>query len=104
MLERLIGLYNSTGDPLRAEEAIRRIMRVYPGEPLLYLNLGRALLAQQSADQAVQELLVAVSLFPDEAPLWEFLGELQERQQHYRRRRRRTTNSAGSGRRSVNMP
>jgi tetratricopeptide (TPR) repeat protein len=84
VLERLAGLYNSTGDPLRAEEAIRRIMRVYPGEPLLYLHLGRALLAQQAADQAVQELLVAVSLFPDEAPLWEFLGELQERQQHYR--------------------
>lgn len=84
VLERLIRLYNSAGDPLRAEEAIRRIMRIYPGEPLLYLSLGQALLAQQSADQAIQEMLVAVSLFPDEAPLWEFLGALQERQQHFR--------------------
>lgn len=82
-LDRLVGLYSSAGDPLRAEEAIRRIMRIYPGEPLLYLSLGRALLAQQSLDQAVQELLVAVRLFPEEVALWEFLGELQERQQHY---------------------
>jgi tetratricopeptide (TPR) repeat protein/O-antigen ligase len=83
VLDRLTRLYLRDGDPVRAEEAIRRIMRVYPGEPTLYLSLSQTLLAQGLVDQAIQELHVAVGLFPEEVPLWELLARLQKQQQNH---------------------
>ncbi len=51
-LNRLYQLYNRSGDRVRAEETLRRVIRLRPEEPGLYLELGRVLVAQDLVEQA----------------------------------------------------
>lgn len=78
-LNRLYRLYTRCGDRVRAEETLRRVIRLRPEEPNLYLELGRVLVAQDLAEQAIPELEMAVRQFPDNAALLEYLALLYER-------------------------
>ena len=82
-LNRLYQLYNRSGDRVRAEETLRRVIRLRPEEPGLYLELGRVLVAQDLVEQAVPELEMAVRQFPDNAALLEYLALLYERKGRY---------------------
>jgi len=59
----LAGQYLLAGSPLRAEDALRRALKL-EARPELYLNLGRALLAQGDREAAREAFTDAVRLAP----------------------------------------
>jgi tetratricopeptide (TPR) repeat protein len=76
---RLHRLYHRSGDPVRAEEALRRSLRLRPDDPALYLELARLLVAQDLVEQAIPELELARRQFPENSAVLELLAMLYER-------------------------
>ena len=69
----------SLGQPKKAEEALRRSLRLWPGRPDPAAKLAEALAAQGRFDEAQRVLTSAIAVCPQDARLFNNLGMLLAR-------------------------
>lgn len=82
-LQRLIGQATSDYNSRRfsvAEEKFRQLIKNYPKYPLLYYQLGNALMRQGKAEEAVSQYQQAIRLDPDYAVAHNGIGVTRARQ------------------------
>ncbi|MBD0390855.1 MAG: tetratricopeptide repeat protein, partial [Nostoc sp. C3-bin3] len=82
-LQRLIGQATSDYNNRRfsvAEEKFRQLIKKFPKYPLLYYQLGNALIGQGKAEEAVSQYQQAIRLDPDYAVAHNGIGVTRARQ------------------------
>ena len=84
VLQRLIRLYQSTGNAVYAEEALRKLIRGGSRDPELLLSLGQVMISQGELDTATREMEVAAGQFPGHPGILGQLAGLYERQSRFR--------------------
>ena len=74
-LERLGLVYQDLNRPISAIRAVRKAIRLLPGEASLWISLGKISLAQGRAEAAQKAFRQAIKYFPQSPLAWSGLGQ-----------------------------
>jgi len=83
VLQRLIRLYQATGNAVYAEEALRKLIRGGSRNPELLVNLSQVLIAQGETDTALREMEIATGQYPAHPGIMLHLAGLYERKNRF---------------------